>query len=121
MVLHIHIFGVDLQRLEGLSAVVEGESLLLSYEGVIFAAEVPEGTENSPMLLLPEALAALRDGLLTESVRSGKRVYATYSRFWEEEETLFRFAFDRESGLAQSLSVIREGKEIASAEFIRYT
>lgn len=105
------------EPLAGLQATVEGPELTLSYGGILFAPEKTEGLEDSPLFILPCAYEALRTGILTESVRSGSTLFAAFTRYRDEDATCYRFAFDRKSGRIDALSVLHEGREIATAVF----
>ena len=105
------------EALSGLSARVTGDDLSLSYDGILFAGETPEGLEISPLTLIPGALEALRNGILTASRFSGKELFADFTRYRGEDALTYRFTFHRDEGTVASVQVFHEDREIASILF----
>lgn len=114
---HTDLALLEPEALSGLSARVEGKDLSLTYDGILFSTEIPEGMEGSPLTLIPGALEALRDGVLTESFFRGKELIADFTRYDGEDAVTYRFVFRRDGGAVDSVAVLHEGKEIASAAF----
>lgn len=110
---------IEPEELKGLKASVEGEDLTLTYQDVLFACETPGDAVYPPVMLLPAAWAALKEGVLVESEMTEEGLLASFSRFEGEEEYIFTFLFGNEETPLKRITLEKNGRELASAVILR--
>ena len=105
--------------LQGLTATVSGDGLKLEYQDVMFACEQPEDMVYAPVMVLPAAWAALKDGVIVGAERIEEGTAVTLRRFEGEEEYLFTFVFGAESTPLRRVTCEKNGKMLAECEILR--
>lgn len=116
---------VDPEQLRGVSAVVDGETLSLSYDNMILDAGIYSGTYLSPMWAIPSTMSAIREGYPLEYCREDlgeiQCLRVTFEVTGEDEEKLYYALWFGEDNLPLRGEITVSDTVIYIVEFTEFT